>query len=366
MGRAGSGTSTSIHSNSDDGASALDFVKFTPQHCTSATIIGAPTFSADEDQILTMPFGSHAVFRERTTNEDRVLSVSGAPDGTPTYDYRDNGQAATYDAAARRWLAGYLPAVLMEAGLNIGPRIARWRAQGGIDNALEQIAQMTSSGAKRSHYEALVSAGNISTGDVEKIVISASSTLADNSGDMRAVLTRVAPRARLDRQGIAAVERAAAGMASGDKTTVLQSFGQTDDRDMLLSVMRSSESIASSGDRARLHQVLAARYLASDDKDLHGSYFDHAIQIPSSGDLRNTLIIATPYATKSTDIAQRIIEASRSVATSGDRSAVLIRVVSAGVVTTKELRDAFFNAVAEIPSEGDRSRVLQIASNLLR
>ena len=45
-------------------------------------------------------------------------------------------------------------------------------------------------------------------------------------------------------------------------------------------------------------------------------------------------------------------------------SEVLIALVSSGAVNTKELRDAFFNATADVASEGDRGRVLQAAASI--
>ena len=356
-----------VNVNDDhDGSSLIDITRLTGTHCTKAVIVGPVSYSASEEDITSMPFGTHAVFRERTTSDDRELVMSPATDGV-TRAYRHNGQSATYDADARRWLAGFLPSVLMDAGVNVGPRVARWRAEGGVDNVLAQIARITSSGAKRYHYQALLEKDDLSGEELDKVVRSASTSMKGSSGDLRAILTRAAPKARLTRQSVSALELALVSMgSSGDKAAVLQAYGSTGDRDMLLMVMRVSESIGSSGDRARLHQVLAPRYLPNDDKTLHGSWFEHAVQIPSSGDLRNTLMIAVPYAASSTDLAQRLIEASRAIASSGDRAAVMISLVSSHAVTTAALRDEFYNAASEIASSGDKARVLQVAANVLK
>jgi hypothetical protein len=135
---------------------------------------------------------------------------------------------------------------------------------------------------------------------------------------------------------------------------------------MLLTVMRASEGVASSGDRTRLYQALAPRYLAGGDRALVSSWFGHVHQVPSSGDLRNALMIAMPFGAGSPDVARGIIQGARIIPSSGDRSRVLIAMVNSGALTTKELRDAFFNAVEEIPSEGDRGRVLSAAASMLR
>ncbi len=366
-GATGSSTSTHIHADDDgDGSAVIDFTKYNSERCSSASLMGRIKYSANEDAIVDMAFGSHATFRMKTVSEDRELDVSRSADGNLQYAYRHNGRSADYDDAARGWFGSYLPTVLMEAGVNVEPRVARWRAQGGVTAVLEHIATMSSSGAKRSHYEALLDGGRLTSDEMAKVVRSAGENLT-SSGDLRAVLTHAAPGVHLSKQSVPAFERALASMASsGDKAAVLQIYGQTDDRDMLLSVMRSSEDIAGSGDRARLFQVLAPRYLTRGDRALISSWFGHVAQIPSSGDLRNVLMIAMPYGAASTEVSRALIEGARTIPSSGDRSRVLIAMVSAGTLTTKELRDAFFNAVSEIPSEGDRARVLSAAMSILK
>jgi hypothetical protein len=360
----GSRTSISSHSDSDDDYSVIDFVKVTDDRCTSATIVGKLQFTPAEDDILSMPFGSHAVFRERTPSSDRALSISRGSDGQLIRSYRYNGQNASYDADGQRWFASFLPHVLAEAGVNVKPRVARWRSQGGVDNVLSNIASLASSGSKRAHYGALLDEGRLSDDELDRVVRSASENLRSSSGDLRAVLTRAAPNVKLSKRSAVALEEALISMgSSGDKAAVAQLYGQTNDRDMLLAMMRVAQTIASSGDKSRLLQLLAPRYLAGKDRDLHDAYFAVAQQIPSSGDMRNVLHIAIPYGAGSPDIAQKIIETARIIPSSGDRSAVLVSLVTSGALQTKELRDAFFSAAAEVPSEGDRSRVLQAAAS---
>jgi beta-lactamase regulating signal transducer with metallopeptidase domain len=362
-----SSNSTSLHANeSDDGTVIIDYTSTNSARCASATILGKLKYSEAEDAIVEMPFGSHASFRYRTSAEDRMLVVTRGADGAVQHAYRFNGRAAEYDEEAKRWFASFLPSILMETGVNVAPRVARWRAEGGTARVLSGIAAMRGSSAKRSHYMALLDGPKLSSGELDDVVRSASDNLTASSSDMRAVLTRAAPGARISRQGMTSLERALAGMSSsGDKTAVLQRFGDTDDREMLMMVLRGSDGVTSSGDRARLYQVLAGRYLSREDRDLTGAYFDHVKQLPSSGDMRNTLMMALRHATQSPTMMRQLINASRSVASSGDLANVLIAVASSGGVT-KELRDDFFAAAAGIASEGDRSRVLQVAASAFR
>ena len=307
----GSVTGMSSHTHADDNGDnsvIIDYTKYNGERCSSATIIGRLKYSPNEDDIIDMPFGSHAVFRERTLTSDRELTVTRTSDGTLQRLYRSNGRSADFDDDARRWFASYLPTVLMEVGINVGPRVARWRAQGGVNGVLDHIGAMSSSGSKRSHYEALLDGDKLSGDELDKVVRSASENLRASSGDMRAVLTRAIPNARISRQGASAIEDAITAMASsGDKAAVLQLYGQSDDREMLLSVMRVARTIPSSGDKSRLLQILAPRYLSNSDRALKDAYFNVLDEIPSSGDMRNTIMIAIPYAAQTAEITRHII-----------------------------------------------------------
>ncbi|MEO8621387.1 MAG: M56 family metallopeptidase [bacterium] len=365
----GTGEAVSAHSHTDieSGSSIIDVMTFNGQRCSSAMIVGLVKISASEDAITEMPFGSHASFRERTVSEDHELSLSRTPDGAIQHMYRHNGQVAGYDESARRWFTGYLPTVLIEAGINVGPRVARWRLQGDFEAVLSRIAAMTSSGAKRAHYEALItSRDRLSGQQLDELIRSASQTLT-SSGDLAGVLTTAAPRVKQSRQGISAVEKALALVSSsGDKTEVLQAYGQSDDREILLSVARVASTIASSGDRARLLSELAPRYLNKDDRQLETAYFDVVEALPSSGDMQSAVVIAIPYGAHSPEITRRVIKAIRKIPSSGDRASALIAAASSGSVTTKELRDAFFVAANELPSDGDKRSVLQVAARMFR
>lgn len=359
----GTRTSTTLHSDSDDDSSVISFMHVSDDRCTSAAIVGKMTYTDAEDDIATMSFGSYAVFRERTPSTDRALSFTRDSDGQIVRSYQLNRQTTAYDADAQRWFASFLPHVLSEAGINVKPRVARWRAQGGVDNVLTNIAAMSSSGSKRAHYEALFDGAKLSDDELDRTIRSISETMRGSSGDLRSILLRAAPSVRLSKRSLVAFESAMLAMpSSGDKASVLMTYGQTADHDMLTTVARVAETIPSSGDKSGVLTVLAPRYLTSKDHGLEHAFFDVTKEIPSSGDLRGVLLIAVPYAISSADIAMQVIEMSRAIASSGDRSSVLISLVGSGALRTKELRDAFFVAAADIPSEGDRSRVLRAAA----
>ncbi len=361
FGRNGSRTGTHIDSDDNAGSSFIRFSHSENGRCTSATIVGKLRYTEAEDDIADIPFGGHASFAERTQNDERELTVQRGAEGGVVHLYRRNGNVAPWDADARRWLAGFLPSVLMDAGINVEPRVARWRAQGGVDNVLAHIATINSSGAKRAHYASLMAVERLSDADLDKVVRHAGRNIP-SSGDLRAILEAAAPRRGGGVRSGSALEDAVSHIASsGDKTAVLELYGQTDDRDMLLSVMRMARTIPSSGDKSGLLELLSPRYLRDADRDLSNAFFQAAVTVQSSGDLRNVLHAAIPYVAKSPEETLLLIDAARTIASSGDRSEVLISLVRNGAIKSPRVREAFLDAAATVPSSGDRSRVLEAA-----
>ena len=351
----------SMHDNVDDNdAHTLRVLNNNHGHCTQAIIRGRFTTSPTEDRIATLSSGGIFSLRERDAGSDRQVTMRPAAAGSAdalSIQFRLNGADAPFDATAQRWVAGLLPGILAEASINVEPRIARWRAEGGNDAVLRHIEELRSSSAKRSHYEALLSQ-SLPAAELQRVVVQAGSDVASSS-DLRAVLSKAAAQSRT---GVAAssIEKVAGAVASStDRTAVLQAFGQTDDRDQLLAVMRAAATIPSSTDKANLTSALAPKYLGRNDAALRDAFFKTIVTIPSSTDLSNVLEIAVPFAAKSSDVAFAIIAADTLVPSSTDRSNVLIALAGSGAIRTAALRDAYLRAVQGIPSSTDMRNALE-------
>ena len=134
-----------------------------------------------------LPEGSgSAYFRERTGKADREITVASGG----AIVYRVNGTERPYDDEGRRWFAELLPRVLAEACINVEQRVRYWRSQGGVDAALRHIAELRSSGAKRSHYNALLD-NQLSASELDGLVKQAGKSIP-SSGDLRSVLSKAA------------------------------------------------------------------------------------------------------------------------------------------------------------------------------
>jgi hypothetical protein len=319
------------------------------------------TFNDDETGIVAIAPDAVAVFRERIGSERRELIVR--PNGSSlSYTYTRNGAPAPFDAGAQAWFANMVQMTLREGAVNVAPRVARIRKQGGVDAVLRMIADVQSSGSKRAHYLALLNEGGVTAVEADRLVRQAARDIP-SSGDLRAVLIAAAPLVRDQSRSASALEQAAAAVPScGDRTAVLAEFGDTRNHAMLMSVMRMAATIPSSGDKSRLLSMLVSNYLDGGDAELRDAFFRTLVTVPSSGDMRRVLTqAALGYAGSSQPVALAVIAASNSVASSGDRADVLLSVANSGALRDAKVRDAYLDAAQRLAA-GDANRVLTAAA----
>jgi beta-lactamase regulating signal transducer with metallopeptidase domain len=355
-----SNASFHMHDNVDDHAARnLRMLNITRDHCVQAMIQGRFTTSPAEDRITGLSNGSVAIFRERAPGSDRAVTITpGDGSSAVRVQYRFNDASAPFDDAAQRWLAGILPQILAEAGVNVDARIARWRAEGGTDAVLRHIAQLRSSGAKRAHYDALLDQ-KLPAADLQRVVAQAGKDIP-SSGDLRAVLSKAGAQSRTSGVAPSTLETSIGAIASStDRTAVLEVFGQTDDRDQLLAVARVAATIPSSTDKASLLSGLVPKYLSRNDAALRDAFFKAVATIASSTDLSNVLTDAIPFAVKSNEVALAIIAIDSMVPSSTDKSNVLIALAERGAIRTPAARDAYLRAVQGIASSTDMRNALE-------
>ena len=398
----GKGLSTSTHIDVNDSGSnqIIQYMQTDREHCSEATVVGPAKFSADETRLAQLSPGGFARFRERTTTSDRAISVVPVGDGSLSYTATLDGRTVPFDGAMQAWFTGFLPQVLREAAINVPERVARLRSQGGVPAVLKEISQIRSSAAKRAHYEALLKGPPMSAEDAEKVTIQAGQELVGSSGDLSAIIQKL-PRTSMHsptaRRAVAtALSRI---QSSGDKANTLQILAPTADQELLLILAEAAEQLPSSGDKANFLTATAAEYLTPNVPSLRNAFFHATSTLQSSGDMANVLLAATPYGHADPQIALQVVETSKrltssgdaanvlmalasqrvlkpgtepatraaiqrtlTMESSGDRANVLMSIAAAGLLTTRDLKDAFIKAAMALPSDGDRANVLASAA----
>lgn len=358
------GSTTRISTNSGEGKSGreLEVLISTPGHCVEGRIEGDVRFSEDETMVTGLGPEGEATFRERRRDFDRMVRFSPDAGGGVHARMYDDGKETAFDADARAWVASLLPNLLREAAHDADGRVARYRARGGIDGALREIATIESGSSKRAHYVALLRTPGVTSDEAATVVRQASLDLRTSSGDVRTLLQEVPTRLRLEPAVGTAVVGAVALMDSdGDKRSVLQDYAATADRDLLLVVLREVTSIDSDGDKRAVLVEAADNALSPGDAALWKAWFDAGAGIDSDGDKRAVLMSAMPYGRSTPALVAEIIRSVGGIDSDGDASAVLVAVARRGLLTTPQLRAAYGSAARGIHSDSDRRRVLEAA-----
>ena len=349
-----------MHSDTDDERGQdIEYVTKESGHCAMARVRGPMALTADETDVASLGAGGEVYLRERRPEQDREVRIT-SDGGALRREARVDGQASAYDAATRAWVAAFLPQVMREAGINVGPRVSRLRAQGGVSAVLAEIGRIHSGGVRRAYYEALLAGGPMSDDEYTRVTQQAVRDLT-SSGDLSSVLRRVPGGASSP-----AVRAAlAAGLdhiaSSGDRRETIMQLLPTANRDLLLTLAHAATGISSSGDRAEFLRAGAAQYLSKRDAALRSAWFDVATTVPSSGDLADVLRTALPYGHGDAEVARLAMVTVDRVPSSGDKAEVLVDAASQRLLTTPAVREAYLAAARNVASSGDRERVLEAA-----
>ncbi|HUR00878.1 MAG TPA: M56 family metallopeptidase, partial [Gemmatimonadaceae bacterium] len=392
------GEQISVHTDSH--TQLVQYVSSVSGRCAEAAVIGPIKFSADERHITQLAPGGFARFRERDGSSDRSVSVAPVGDGSLSYSAVVDGKSVPFLGAIQTWFENFLPEVLRETGINVPERVARIRSESGVAGVLREIRQIRSTSARRTHYEALLKGAPLTDAEGQMVLNQAVVDLKDSSSDLSAILQQM-PRGLMKmKSSLDAMGTALSSIqSSGDKANTLQIMAPSADNETLVVLARAAESLQSSGDKANFLMSTAAQYLGSRNDAVRNSFFRAANTISSSGDLSNVLITAVPYGHAAPSVTLQIIEASNKLSSSGDaanvllsmtsqrllqpsnsaatlavitrtltmgssgdRANVLMSLPSLGLLSTKEVRDAFVKAALALPSEEDRGNVLASAA----
>jgi hypothetical protein len=323
---------------------------------------GVVTFTSDEHDVASLGRRARAVFREVRPGSDREISITSVG-GQLHREYTVNGSTATYDEAARSWLASVILTVIRESAHNTPERVRRLDQEGGANRVLDEIDAIRSTGAKLAYYTAFLELGRpLADSTLTRILTRMRREFAGSSGDMRAALQKIPARSVKTTQSRTAFADAITSIESdGDKAALLAERVPTADRELLIDIMDVAITIESDGDKARLLMTAAASYLTPQDTELRDAFFRVAKSVESDGDLARVLISAAPYGHADAAVTEAAINATAHIESDGDIANVLTYIATQKLLTSSRVRDAFMSAARNIDSDGDRTRVLRAA-----
>lgn len=370
--RGSNSTSTHIHVDDDENSRVLNYMATSASKCEEASLIGFASFSPDERQITSLPIGGIVSLRERTPTRDRAVIVTRAPGGSLSYAVTVNGRAGALDESTRGWMTALLPRALRESAIDVRPRVARIRAQGGVPAVLSMIRDLRSPAAKRAHYIALITSG-LSERERETLVDQAVRDLASSESDLMAVLRRAGKSNRMA-NSITATSRsklpatvdprllrqALTNITSdGDRVSLLSQYVQTDDPALLQLVLDGVEQITTSGDKRAVLELAVPRVLRSRDELLHKSFFRAVGSVVSSGDRRNVLLAALPYGHTHESITISALQQAAELSSDGDKTTVLVTAAHQHLLTSDAVMKAYLATAKTITSSGDMKTAME-------
>jgi beta-lactamase regulating signal transducer with metallopeptidase domain len=353
------GTGTSIHIDDDapEGQN-FQFVSTRQGRCLQVDLNGKVTFSDNEREIRSLTRGGRFYVRERLRDIDRELTVS-REDEELLFEYARNGEQTEYGGEAREWLAGLLPEILRESGLNAKERVARLRRDGGVRAVLADVSRTESESGKRATYDALIAQGGLNAGETEVLIRQAQHDLSSSDGDLRALLEELTKRGHVTASD--ALAQAVRGISSdGEKRALLQQYANGD-RPMLLMAMREARSISSDGEKAEFLRAVAPRYLEGSDDALRGAFFSVAETISSDGDRHEVLNAVLPYAKANPATLLEVVEQARRISSDSEKAELLLTIARQRLIRTPPAREAFMRATRSISSDSEYRRVMEVA-----
>lgn len=353
-----SGTSLSLHSDDNgDGHPLVEYYEVMSGKCTHAVLSGVVTFAPNDREIASLAPGARAFFEEKTSRSARSVSFDRANDGSIERRYARDGEQASFDADANEWVAGMIENMVRESGVNAPQRVARYRQQGGVEKALDEIKKISSDGSKRLHLIALWhSTPAITTAEADRAIRQGAITIGSD-GDMRAVLIEAI---NFTKASPLAYEDALAHIGSdGDKRAVILALLQQTDGQLGRTGLRAASEIGSDGDKAAVLIATAGATLRQNNPELERLYFSALNSIGSDGDKRRVLMEVLRIGKPSASVLNAALESAKAIGSDGDKSAVLIDFLTVATVpATGELRDHFLAIAKSIGSDGDYRRVM--------
>jgi len=277
----------------------------------------------DDDEIESVgPGGRLVIEEERPSSPGRRVEFRDEG-GTLRRRFFREGRETAAGAADEAWIREAMLELVRESGVNAEARVARIHRRGGTAAVLEEIRHVSSDGAKRAYYTALLRQPGLRAGETAEVLEDAGRRIASD-GDKRSVLATVLERPSLRVDEMAAMLRATARIASdGDRSSLLV--------------------------RAADRDPLAAA-------EVRDAFFASTRAIASDGDRSRVLIAALTRPDARRDVALAAVRTARGIASDGDKSRVLMS-VPAMYLRDGEVRAALLDAMRGISSDGDRSRV---------
>lgn len=320
-----------------------------------AKIRGKVEFNERDDDIARMEDGATASFEQTVQGVTRRIDFSSR-DGRIEQRYFVDGREQAIDDAGRGWVAGFVPTIVRETAVNVGPRVKRIHAAGGADAVLDEIGQIRSGYSRGAHLRELYPLGKLSPAQATRVIGLIEGI--DSDYEMRNALAALAASNPLD---------------ADQQLLVLTQAGNIDsdyERAELLVGMLSQlapgaqvraawlAAAAEIGSDYEHRRVLTALLEAGDYDDATlGEVIDAAESIGSDYERRTLLVSAIERIGDADRVASTYAAAASDIGSDYERREALLALVRAPKFGVAGVR-AVLDAASDIGSDHERVEVL--------
>ena len=213
--REDSKSNVSIQSNSHDSRDSWT-VRYTRDGCSlEVRAEGKFKLRPDLADLESISGGGWFRVEERDGRNSRRIEIRSGPGGALEHAYWVNGDRATYDDAARRWLASTLLAVERRTAFTADTRVPQLYRAGGLRGLLSEIAMMPSDYAKSRYFGSLLEMDlPLDTNALNEVVARAASDLKGSDYYLSQMLGTLASHRSANEHTWRAYAQAAGGMKS--------------------------------------------------------------------------------------------------------------------------------------------------------
>ena len=320
----------------------------------SLTIEGRVQFTADDADVAAMDPDAEFELSDTRQGVSRELVITQV-DGKLVRDYRVDGDAAPFDAAARAWLAERLPHLMRETGMNAEARGKRILAAGGTAALLTEIDLIRGDHARRRYLEVLFANATLDDAQMRRALDTVRGLGSDY--EMRQALSAGLASQVLSPARQAQLLEVAAGMGSDYEQAVL--LMELAERQPLtgpvLPAWRTAlEGIGSDYEQRRVLDALMAR----NEPAAARLALDSARGISSDYEARQVLATATPQARADAGTRQAWFSVLEGIGSDYEQRQALETLITAGPVDVA-LADAVLASLDAIGSGHEAAATLR-------
>lgn len=317
---------------------------------------GKVGFNEAETDVVHLAAGAELRIEETKGGITREIRFHGV-DGKIVRDYEVEGDEKALDAEGRAWLAGLLPRVLRESGIDADARGKRFLARGGADALLSEIEKIKGDYAARRYLEVLFENTALDAAQLKRALTAADGI--DSDYELRQALVTAFDSQKLTPEHQAQVLASATSIGSDfELAELLSHFAETQPVQgaALPAWQRALATIGSDFEHRRVLDALVER-----GRNTPGAAriaLESAADIGSDFELRQVLENAAPATRLDTATQAAWFRAAAGLGSDFEHRSALEAVIKAGPVDVALANDVI-DSLAEIGSDFEARQVLE-------